>query len=132
LPVNRGFFVLKHPANPDKGSSMKTKQTKLQTIFEPETRFDVVPSPQAPFRATLGTGFDRLKEKLLLEQLKRWESRKANSQIRRAANEAESLALVTCYPLLVFPVLFEERIEQTLPFPDNSYKECATAELIQA
>jgi hypothetical protein len=30
-------------------------------------------------------------------------------QIRRAANEAAALAWVTPYPLLVFPVLFEEK-----------------------
>ena len=32
-----------------------------------------------------------------------------NAPLRRAANEAAALAWVTLYPLLVFPVLFEEK-----------------------
>jgi hypothetical protein len=32
-----------------------------------------------------------------------------NAPLRRAANEAAALAWVTFYPLLVFPVLFEEK-----------------------
>ena len=34
--------------------------------------------------------------------------------MRRAANEAAALAWATLYPLLVFPVLFEEKIEAAL------------------
>ena len=35
-------------------------------------------------------------------------------QVRRAANEAAALAWVTPYPLLFFPVLFEEKANAEL------------------
>ena len=34
-----------------------------------------------------------------------------NAPLRRAANDAAALAWATVFPLLVFPVLFEEKIE---------------------
>jgi hypothetical protein len=37
-----------------------------------------------------------------------------NPPLRRAANDAAALAWDTLYPLLVFPVLFEEKIEAAL------------------
>lgn len=36
----------------------------------------------------------------------------ANSGLRRAANEAAALALVTPFPLLVFPGLFQEKADK--------------------
>lgn len=64
----------------------------------------------APFRVTQETELERLKNSLLQARLREnpWEP-DLNSQLRRAANEAASLAWVTPFPLLVFPVLFEEK-----------------------
>jgi hypothetical protein len=88
---------------------MNKNKTRVPAKFGPETRFEPRPATAAPFRATRETEFERLKTRLLAEQLAGagpdW-----NALLRRAANDAASLAWVTVYPLLVFPVLFEEKI----------------------
>ena len=93
---------------------MNANYSRVPTEFAPEIRFDVTPVPVAPFRATLETRFDHLKEQLLMERLGQLKDRGFNSQVRRAANEAAALALVTPYPLLLFPSLFEERTQKIL------------------
>jgi hypothetical protein len=75
----------------------------------PETRFELRPAPPAPFRVTQETEFERLKGRLLAEQLQQATTVKLNAPLRRAANEAAALAWVTLFPLLVFPVLFQEK-----------------------
>jgi hypothetical protein len=90
--------------------NMNATYRRVLTRFAPETRFDVAPVV-APFRLTRETEFDRLKRRLLDERLETvWEP-DLNSQVRRAANEAAALAWVTPYPALVFPLLFEEKVE---------------------
>ena len=79
---------------------------KVPTRFGPETRFEINP---VPFRATLETAFEQLKERLLRERLAQAINADLNLQVRRAANEAAALAWVTTVPLLVFPALFEEK-----------------------
>ena len=88
---------------------MNQNRTRVLTEFAPETRFDVRPNPPAPFRAVQETEFERLKNRLLAEELQVAET-ELNAPLRRAANEAAALAWVTLYPLLVFPTLFEEKI----------------------
>jgi len=74
----------------------------------------VRPVPAAPFRALQENHFEQLKNQLLAERLSEvWEPSR-NSQVRRAANEAAALAWVTAYPLLIFPVLFEEKAAEAL------------------
>jgi hypothetical protein len=90
---------------------MKTKKTKLLASFAPETRFELRPIPPAPFRANLESEFERLKDQLLAEQLYLAKRTELYAPLRRAANEAAALAWATLFPLLVFPVLFEEKIE---------------------
>jgi len=87
---------------------MNTKKTRVPTEFGPETRFELRPAPPAPFHATRETEFERLKTRLLAGQLA-GATPDVNVPLRRAANEAAALAWVTFYPLLVFPVLFEEK-----------------------
>jgi hypothetical protein len=63
--------------------------------------------------------FERLKADLLADRLKEvWEP-ELTSQMRRAANEAAALAWVTPYPLLMFPVLFEEKVEAALAISER-------------
>lgn len=90
------------------------KKTKLYAEFAPETRFELQPVSPAPFRATQETQFERLKGQLLDEQLYLAGSPEQYAPLRRAANEAAALAWATLFPLLVFPVLFEEKIETSL------------------
>ena len=87
---------------------MNTNTPRVPAEFGPETRFELRPGPPAPFRATRETEFERLKTRLLAEQLD-GALPEFNAPLRRAANEAAALAWVTFYPLLVFPALFEEK-----------------------
>jgi len=94
---------------------------RVPTEFDPETRFELRPTstlrsssatedgPPAPFRALQETELERLKNRLLAAQLARATEPELNTPLRHAANEAAALAWVTFYPLLVFPVLFEEK-----------------------
>ena len=88
---------------------MNRNYRKLPTRFEPDTRFDVRPVPVAPFRATAETELERLKGRLLRQELAEASTPDINAYLRRAANEAAALAWVTPVPLLVFPTLFEEK-----------------------
>jgi len=90
---------------------MKESYRTVRTEFAPETRFTVTPVPAAPFRATVETAFERLRNQLLLERLEHLSDPQLNSQLRRVANEAAAVAWVTAYPLLVFPGLFQEKAE---------------------
>jgi len=81
---------------------------RVPAEFGAETRFEVRPAP-APFRALQDTEFERLKKRLLSEQLARAGQAHLYVPLRRAANEAAALAWDTLFPLLVFPVLFEEK-----------------------
>jgi hypothetical protein len=91
----------------------------LKTKFGPETRFEVRPVPAAPFRREFEDGLERLKNRLLAEKLDGVSSADENSQVRRAANEAAGLAWSTSYPLLVFPALFEEKVEALLAMVEH-------------
>ena len=93
---------------------MNYNETRVPTRFGPETRFEVRPAPPAPFRAALDTEFERLKNRLLARELAETPTPELNPPLRRAANEAAALAWATLYPLLVFPVLFEEKTQAAL------------------
>ena len=93
---------------------MNRNENRVPTRFGPETRFEVRPAPPVPFRAVQETEFERLKNKLLLKHLAEKPAPELNSPLRRAANEAAALAWATMIPLLVFPVLFEEKIKTAL------------------
>lgn len=87
---------------------------RVPAVFGPGTRFNVEPAPPFPFRARQEDDLERLKGRLVSERLETvWET-ECNSQIRRAANEAAALAWTTPFPLLVFPVLFEEKASTML------------------
>jgi hypothetical protein len=89
-------------------NDMNKYTTRVPTEFGPETRFELRPMPPVPFRTTRETEFERLKTRLLAKQLAGTKP-ELNAPLRRAANEAAALAWVTFYPLLVFPLLFEEK-----------------------
>ena len=93
---------------------MKPEKTILTAEFAPETRFELRPAPPAPFRANLENEFERLKAQLLAEKLFLAKSPELYAPLRRVANEAAALAWATLFPLLVFPVLFDEKAEAAL------------------
>jgi hypothetical protein len=105
LPVNRGIFV-KQTSRPGgrrmKDSNMNIRHQIIPTEFGPETRFEVAPV-LGPFRAVATNRFEHLKGRLLSERLEEiWEPAFI-SQVR-----------VTPYPLLVFPLLFEEKADSAI------------------
>jgi len=88
---------------------MNTYKIRVPAEFGPETRFELRPAPPAPFRAGLETEFERLKNRLLARELTVTAVPGLSAPLRRAANEAAALAWETLFPLLTFPVLFEEK-----------------------
>jgi len=72
-------------------------------------QFALVPEPAAPFTRTGENELERLKNRLLRETLTRVSNTLLVAPLRRAANEAAALAWLEPHPLLVFPMLFEEK-----------------------
>ena len=101
---------------------MNANYRRVPTRFAPETRFEVQPVPAAPFRAAQEAHFERLKHRLLLSSLNELPQARVNARLRRAANEAAALAWVTPYPLLVFPVLFEEKARAAMAYARRQEK----------
>jgi hypothetical protein len=97
-----------------KGKNMNGNKIRVPARFGPETWFEVRPAPPVPFRAVRETEFERLKSRLLARELAETTVPELNPPLRRAANEAAALAWETLYPLLVFPVLFEEKTKAAL------------------
>lgn len=93
---------------------MNDNYKRVPTEFGPDTRFEVRANLPLPFRAVHEGAFEALKGKLLAARLEEVWDAEMNSQLRRAANEAAALAWVTPYPLLMFPVLFDERADLAL------------------
>jgi hypothetical protein len=88
---------------------MNKNRTEAPTRLASQLRFEQRPAPPAPFRATQENEFEQLKNQLLTQQLAEIPTAELNTPLRRAANEAAALAWATVCPLLVFPVLFEEK-----------------------
>lgn len=89
---------------------MKTRQTKVETRFEPEARFEINPIvPPAPFRGVMESELELLKGRLLRELLNEQADAAMHVRLRRAANDAASMVWLTPFPLLLFPTLFEEK-----------------------
>src|SRR5476649_335376 len=110
---------------------MNKNKTFVPTEFGPETRFELRPAPPAPFRDTQETEFERLKHKLLAQQLIE-ATPELNVSLRRAANDAAALAWATVFPLLVFPVLFEEKTEAAVLRAGRQARIYANSQLIAA
>ena len=90
---------------------MNRKNRQIATEFAPSAWFEVRPRPPARPQAGQETDLEQLKNHLLQERLEATEEPACVVQLRRAAQDAAALAWLTPYPLLVFPVLFEEKAE---------------------
>ena len=91
---------------------MNTTYRRVPTWFAPETTFEVTPRASKAARLALDVELERLKNRLLREQLATSEEAAMVPLLRRAANEAAALVWLTPYPLLLLPVLFEEKVAQ--------------------
>lgn len=87
---------------------MNEKERKLKALFDPPTRFEVTPNRRAAQEAK----FEALRNELLRAQLNESTGLETRALLQRAANESAALAWVTPYPMLVFPLLFEEKANQ--------------------
>jgi len=92
---------------------MNRRDNRVPAEFGAETRFDVGIAPPAPFKGG-ETALEALKNELLDERLAAAPEPGLARYLSHAASEAAALAWVTPYPLLVFPVLFEEKSEAAL------------------
>lgn len=110
---------------------MNRNNTQVPTEFAPETRFEVRANPPAPFRALQETEFERLKNKLLAQQLLD-ATPELNAPLRRAANDAATLAWATIFPLLVFPALFEEKTAAAVLRAERQARIYANTQLVAA
>ena len=111
---------------------MNRNKTRIRPRFEPETRFELRAGPPAPFRAAQENEFERLKNQLLARQLAEVPEPELNTPLRRAANDAAALAWATVFPLLVFPVLFEEKIEAAVLRLRRQARIYANSQLVDA
>ena len=91
---------------------MKISNTTKQvpTRFGQETRFELTPRFNAVTLEQTRSTFHQLKARLLEPVLEKVaEDPVAQRQLRLAANEAAAVAWTTGFPLLVLPVLLEEK-----------------------
>ena len=109
---------------------MNKNKIHIPAHFAAETRFELRPKPTIPFRAFQEKAFERLKNRLLARQLT--EAPELNIPLRRAANDAAALAWATVFPLLVFPVLFEEKVETAALRAERQARIYANSQLIAA
>ena len=89
------------------------RNRRIEPDFAQEIRFNVGLAHPAPSGAGKPE-LEQLKDELLLERLEGADQANADAYVRHAASEAAALAWVTPYPLLVFPVLFEEKADAAL------------------
>ena len=88
-----------------------TELDMISTLLEPPlASFGPALEPPAPFTRTTESDLERLKNRILREAVARTASPALLAPLRRAANEAASLAWLEPHPLLVFPELFAEKL----------------------
>ena len=90
---------------------MNRNQNRLRARFAPEIRFEVEPLPASLARGRPEAELDQLKDRLLEPLLRQTADAELVRRLRRAANEAATLAWLTPFPLLVLPVLLDEKAE---------------------
>lgn len=89
---------------------MNENRTQLKARFGPAARFTMRPV-QTPDRFGLSNfELEALKTRLLADRTGATRALVPGEALRKAADEAASLAWLTPYPLLVLPGLFEELV----------------------
>ena len=87
----------------------KLESHNIALEFEPATRLDLNPVSGGRLQARGSGALEELKQRLLQETARARSDPAALSCLRRAAEEAASLAWTTPFPLLVLPELFAEK-----------------------
>ena|SRR5437016_12318126 len=86
----------------------KLESHDIAAEFEPASRLDSSPLSARRLQASLIAALEELKQRLLRETARARSDSATLSCLRRAAEEAASLAWTTPFPLLVLPELFAE------------------------
>jgi hypothetical protein len=93
----------------EKMMNTRNNRTKGPARYKGRETFTPALTPVAtPYRHA-EADLDKLKNRLLREELARAATLDMNVYLRRAANDAAALAWLTPYPLLLLPTLFEEK-----------------------
>ena len=87
----------------------KLESHNIAAEFEPATRLDSNPASAGRHQASGIAALEELKQRLLQETARARSDSATLSCLRRAAEEAASLAWTTPFPLLVLPELFAEK-----------------------
>src|SRR5437899_12454123 len=87
----------------------KLESHNIAAEFEPATRLDSHPASACRHQASGIAALEELKQRLLQETARARSDSATWSCLRRAAEEAASLAWTTPFPLLVLPELFAEK-----------------------
>ena len=80
---------------------------KLNAYFDPETEFEAELLKGEPLKQA----FAGLQDALVTETLDQTNTLALHTPVKHAANEAAGLAWTTAFPLLVFPTLFQEKLD---------------------
>jgi len=92
-----------------KSRMKKLESHDIAAEFEPASRLDLSPVSAGHCRVSVIAALEELKQRLLLETARARSDSASLSCLRRAAEEAASLAWTTPFPLLVLPELFAEK-----------------------
>jgi hypothetical protein len=108
---SRGFFCFSE-THAESRELRRKKETnrmnrKLNAFFDPETEFEAEVLRGEPLKQA----FAGLQETLVTETLDETQTLALHAPVKQAANEAAGLAWTTAFPLLVFPTLFEEKLD---------------------
>jgi hypothetical protein len=102
---------------------------KLNAYFDPETEFEA----EVLRGESLKQAFAGLQDNLVNETLDETETLALHAPVKHAANEAAGLAWTTSFPLLVFPALFQEKVERARRHQDRAERiKAQTADLLEA
>ncbi len=88
---------------------MKTRIQPVRPRFSRETRFEVRPTFAPVASQDMQRTFEQLKARLLKPVLHKTADPDLRRQLSLAANEAAAVAWTTPYPLLVLPMLLQEK-----------------------
>lgn len=88
------------------------KLRRVKPRFRGETRFELTPRFDLLTEDSTQRAFEQLKARLLNPVLNHASDPTLRHQLRLAANEAAAVAWTTPYPLLVLPMLLEEKADR--------------------
>ncbi len=84
---------------------------RVPTQFGPDVEFEVTPVPRAEARSMLNAELQKLLDELVEQLLRQTHDPDLRSRLQQAASDAAALVWSTPFPLLLMPVLLEEKAQ---------------------